>query len=251
MNISIWSFKKSFSLLSQRISCITENKKSKSLFSRLLLMSFVFLIPSIQPVQGWFLALFSSNLPPSGWSSESLLKVESLLFAGQMDARAIGSLLGSQQKTWAEIFQGGYLLGGCPEIVLEGKKGADGTPTPHLGLGSPARVQGGCEQDLWAQEASGSPLNLDVYTHPHAYSFPGTRETWKLRFKIPALFPLAACPGHRGPAIALFSKGSSLAGIYRGIWAPLKWRKKANTWNHIFHSTKHYKSVSCPFQCSN
>lgn len=52
-----------------------------------------------------------------------------------------------------------------------------GLPFLTWGWGSPARVQGGCEQDLWAQEASGSPLNLDVHAHPHTYSFPGTRKT--------------------------------------------------------------------------
>ena len=52
-----------------------------------------------------------------------------------------------------------------------------GLPFLTWGWGSPARVQGDCEQDLWAQEASGLPLNLDVHAHPHTYSFPGTRKT--------------------------------------------------------------------------
>ena len=42
-----------------------------------------------------------------------------------------------------------------------------GLPFLTWGWGSPARVQEGCEQDLWAQEASGSPLNLDVHTPTH------------------------------------------------------------------------------------
>ena len=96
-----------------------------------------------------------------------------------------------------------------------------GLPFLTWGWGSPARVQEGCEQDLWAQEASGSPLNLDVHTPTHL-QLPWNKKDMKLRFRTSGLFPLAACPGQRRPAIALFSKGSSLAGIYRGIWAPLK-----------------------------
>lgn len=52
-------------------------------------------------------------------------------------------------------------------MSLKARREPMGLPFLTWGWGSPARVQEGCEQDLWAQEASGSPLNLDVHTPTH------------------------------------------------------------------------------------
>lgn len=128
------------------------------------------------------------------------------------------------------------MLGGCPGLalrgppvwrILEGTRSIwDSGTSPLLARGwGPYQRVGAWSRASQKQQATQRQLFPRLgCAHPMPCTPTASleQEESENRFSTTGLFPLEAVLGHRRPAIALFLKGSSLADIYRGIWAALK-----------------------------